>query len=340
MAEELPFVSVVVPMRNEQRFIERCLRSLMAQDYPQDRFEVIVVDGGSDDGSRDILDSLRPDFAGLRVVENRGRHTGRGLNIGLALAQGEVIARLDAHAVAAPDFIRESVAALQRTGADVVGGPITTLGEGRVGESIAIAISSPFGVGNATFRYSHREQWTDTVAFPAYRRDVFDRFGTFAEIEAGEDDEFHYRLRDGGARILLTPAISSTYYGRRSLWGLAKQYFSYGQAKVVVLSRHPRRTRLRQLAPACLVLGILGSAIAAAFGGLMLLPLAILAGIYIGVSVGFSLGLAWQHGWQHAFRLPIAFATMHFAYGIGFLSGLIRRTFGQQVAVPKEAEAP
>ena len=340
MAEDLPFVSVVVPMRNEQRFIERCLRSLMAQDYPQDRFEVIVVDGGSDDGSRDILESLRPEFTALRVVENRGRHTGRGLNIGLALAQGDVIARLDAHAVAAPGFIRESVAALQRTGADVVGGPITTLGEGSVGESIAIAISSPFGVGNAAFRYSQREQWTDTVAFPAYRRDVFDRFGTFAEIEAGEDDEFHYRLRDGGARILLTPAISSTYYSRRSLWGLTKQYFSYGQAKVVVLSRHPRRTRLRQLAPACLVLGILGTAIAAAFGGLMLLPLAVLTGIYLGISVGFSLGLAWQNGWQHAFRLPITFATMHFAYGFGFLSGLLRRSLGQQVAVPKEAEAP
>lgn len=340
MAEDLPFVSVVVPMRNEQRFIERCLRSLMAQNYPQDRFEVIVVDGGSDDGSRDILESLSPEFTALRVVENRGRHTGRGLNIGLALAQGEVIARLDAHAVAAPGFIRESVAALERTGADVVGGPITTLGEGRVGESIAIAISSPFGVGNATFRYSRREQWTDTVAFPAYRRDVFDRFGTFAEIEAGEDDEFHYRLRDGGARILLTPAISTTYYSRRSLWGLAKQYFSYGQAKVVVLSRHPRRTRLRQLAPACLVLGILGTAIAAAFGGLMFLPVAVLAGIYLGVSVGFSLGLARQHGWQHAFRLPITFAAMHFSYGIGFLSGLLRRSFGQQVAVPKEAEAP
>lgn len=341
MAEEFPFVSVVVPMRNEQRFIERCLRSLMAQDYPQDRFEVIVVDGGSDDGSREILDSLRPDFAGLRVVENRGRHTGRGLNIGLALAQGDVIARLDAHAIAAPSFIRESVAALQRTGADVVGGPITTLGEGRVGKSIAIAMASPFGVGNATFRYSHQEQWTDTVAFPAYRRDVFDRFGTFAEIEAGEDDEFHYRLRDGGARILLTPNVSSTYYGRSSLWALAKQYFSYGQAKVVVLSRHPRRTRLRQLAPACLVLGIFGTAIAAAFGGLMLLPLAVLAGIYVGVSVGFSLGLAWQHGWQHALRLPITFATMHFAYGLGFLGGLLRRTFGQPVAVPnEEAKAP
>ena len=119
MAEDLPFVSVVVPMRNEQRFIERCLRSLMAQNYPQDRFEVIVVDGGSDDGSRDILESLRSEFTSLRVVANRGRHTGRGLNIGLALSQGDVIARLDAPASAPPRSTRTSVPALARTRAAV-----------------------------------------------------------------------------------------------------------------------------------------------------------------------------------------------------------------------------
>lgn len=340
MAEEFPFVSVIVPMRNEERYIERCIRSLTAQDYPRDRFEVIVIDGGSEDGSRDVVESLCREFASLRLIENRDRQAARGLNLGLAYAEGDVIARLDGHAVAEPSFIRESVAAMQRTGADVVGGPITSLGEGAIGETIALAISSPFGVGNATFRYGTKEEWTDTVAFPAYRRDVFDRFGTFAEIEAGEDDEFHYRIRDGGGRILLTPSIGSTYYGRRTYWELARQYFSYGQAKVVVLSRHPRRTRLRQLAPACLVLSIIGTAIAAAFGGLMLLPLAVLAGLYLGTSIGFSLGIARHNGWQHAIRLPLAFACMHIAYGLGFLSGLVRRSFGQPVAVPKEAEAP
>ncbi len=340
MSEEFPYVSVIVPMRNEGRYIERCIRSLAAQDYPRERFEVIVIDGASDDGSRDIVESLEPELASLRIVENRDRQTARGLNIGLAFAEGDVIVRLDGHAAADSAFIREGVAALQRTSADVVGGPIASMGEGATGETIALAMSSPFGVGNATFRYSEEEQWTDTVAFPTYRRDVFDRFGAFAEIEAGEDDELHYRLRDQGGRILLTPAIRSTYFSRRNYWGLFGQYFSYGQAKVVVLSRHPRRIRLRQLAPACLVLGILGSAIAAVFGGLMLLPLAVLAGIYLGSSIGYSLGLAKQHGWGHLFRLPLAFASMHFAYGIGFLSGLLRRSFGRAVAVPKEAEAP
>jgi glycosyltransferase involved in cell wall biosynthesis len=326
-------------MRNERRHIERCLRSLAAQDYPRDRFEVIVVDGNSNDGSRELVDSFSDEVPGLRVLENRGKLTARGLNIGLAFARGEVIARVDAHAAVEPDFLRESVAVLQRTGADVVGGPIETIGEGGVGDAVALAVSSPFGVGNAVFRYSQREQWTDTVAFPAYRRDVFDRIGPFAEIDGGEDDEFHYRLRDAGGRILLTPTIRSTYFPRRSYWGLARQYFGYGQAKVVVLSRHPRRTRLRQLVPATFVLSILASAVVAYFGGFFVLPLALLAGAYVAASLGASLVVARRGGWRHVLRLPLAFACMHLAYGLGFLIGLVRRAFGQSVAMPQEAES-
>ena len=342
MSEEatFPFVSVVVPMRNERRYVERCLRSLAAQDYPRDRFEVIVVDGSSTDGSRQLAESMSEEVPNLRVLENRGKQTARGLNIGLASARGDVIARVDAHAAIAPDFLRESVAALRRTGADVVGGPIETLGEGPAGEAVALAVASPFGVGDAVFRYSQREQWTDTVAFPAYRRDVFDRFGPFAEIDGGEDDELHYRLRDGGGRVLLTPAIRSTYYARHSYWALARQYFGYGQAKVVVLSRHPRRTRLRQLVPGAFVLALLVSAALAFFGGLLVLPAAILAGAYLTASLGASLVVARRHGWRHVLRLPLAFACMHLAYGLGFLSGLLRRAFGQPVATPREAEAP
>lgn len=335
-----PFVSVVVPMRNERRYIERCLRSLVALDYPRDRFEVIVVDGGSTDGSLALVESMRDELPNLRVVENRGRHTSRGLNLGLAFARGEVIARVDAHASVAPDFLTESVAALRRTDADAVGGPIETLGEGRAGAAIALAVSSPFGVGNAVFRYSQREQWTDTVAFPAYRRDVFDRIGPFAEIDGGEDDEFHLRLLDAGGRILLTPRIRSTYYARRSYAELARQYFGYGQAKVVVLSRHPRRTRLRQLVPSGFLVALVASFFAALFGGLLALPLAVIGGAYFAASLGVSVALARKRGWRHLPRLPFAFVCMHLAYGLGFLSGLLRRSVGQPVAVPREAEAP
>ena len=341
MSEEpLPFVSVVVPMRNEGRYIERCLRSIAAQDYPKDRFEVIVVDGGSTDSSRELVDSMRDALPNMRVVDNKGKHTSRGLNIGLAYAHGEVIARVDGHAYVASDFVTESVAALRRTGADAVGGPIKTLGEGATGEAIALAVSSPFGVGNAVFRYSQREQWTDTVAFPAYRRDVFDRIGPFAEIEGGEDDDFHLRLVDAGGRLLLTPRIQSTYFARSSLLDLLRQYFGYGQAKSVVLTRHPRRTRLRQLVPSAFVVAVIASLIVAAFGGVLALPLAVIGGTYLLALAAASVLVAQKNGWRHLLRLPWTFACMHFAYGIGFLSGLLRRSVGQPVAVPREVEAP
>jgi glycosyltransferase involved in cell wall biosynthesis len=327
-------------MRNERRYIERCLASIAAQDYPRDQYEVLVVDGGSTDGSRELVEAMRDKLPNLRVIENRGKHTSRGLNIGLAFARGDVIARVDAHASIAAGYLTESVAALRRTNADAVGGPIETLGDGSTGEAIALAVSSPFGVGNAVFRYSQREQWTDTVAFPAYRRDVFDRIGPFAEIEGGEDDEFHLRLIDAGGRILLTPRIRSTYYSRRSLLELARQYFGYGQAKTVVLMRHPRRTRLRQLVPAGFLVALVASLFVALFGGVLVLPLAVIGGAYLATLLGASLLIAAKHGWRYLPRLPFAFMCMHVSYGLGFLSGLLRRGVGQPVAVPREAGAP
>jgi succinoglycan biosynthesis protein ExoA len=339
--ETLPtFVSVIVPMRNERRYIDRCLRSLAEQDYPRDRYEVIVVDGSSNDGSLEIVESFRDKLPNLRIVENRGCNTARGLNIGLAFARGDVIARVDAHAAVAPDHLRESTAALARTHADAAGGPIRTLGEGPSGESIALAVSSPFGVGNAVFRYSEKEQWTDTVAFPAYRRDVFDRIGTFAEIDGGEDDEFHFRLLDAGGKILLTPVIRPTYYARHTYFGLMRQYFGYGQAKVVVLSRHPKRTRLRQLIPSAFIVALVASLVLAFFGGVFTLPLGFLWGGYLLASLAVAAVLARRHGFRHLVRLPVAFACMHIAYGLGFLCGLLRRSVGAPVAVPREVGAP
>src|SRR4030042_353336 len=200
----LPFVSVLIPMRNEERHIEVCLHSLARQDYPHERFEVLVLDGASSDRSRGLVEEFAAgEDLNLRLIDNPGRTTARGLNLGIAHARGDIIARVDAHAAVAPDFLRQSVDALTTTDADGVGGPIESVGRGLIGEAIAIAMSSPFGVGNAHFRYSREAQYTDTVAFPAYRRQIFDRIGPFAEdVNYGEDDEFHYRLGDDGGRVL------------------------------------------------------------------------------------------------------------------------------------------
>jgi cellulose synthase/poly-beta-1,6-N-acetylglucosamine synthase-like glycosyltransferase len=313
-------------MRNEEQYIGGCLRSLAAQDYPRDRFEVLVVDGDSTDGSREVAEDVaRETGLPLRLLLNPRRSTPSGLNVGIAQARGEVITRVDAHAHVDRRFLSESVSTLLRSDADVVGGPISSVGDGLVGGAIALAMSSPFGVGNAAFRYSQEEQYTDTVAFPTYRRSVFERLGPFAEdLEWGEDDEFHYRLGDAGGRLLLTPRVASTYYTRSSLWALARQYFRYGRAKVEVLRRHPRRTRLRQLAPGAFVLGLTATGALATKRGLFVLPLAAVAAAYGLASLAASLRATGRGRRRYLPVLPAAFACLHLTYGLGFLVGLAR----------------
>jgi succinoglycan biosynthesis protein ExoA len=338
--DTLPFVSIVVPMRNEERYVGGCLRSLAAQDYPRGRFEVLLVDGDSTDGSRRVAEDVaRETGLPLRLIANPRRSTPCGLNEGIAQARGELIARVDAHAEVHPRFLSESVAAIIESGADVVGGPISSAGDGLLGGAIALAMSSPFGVGNAAFRYSQEEQYTDTVAFPTYRRSVFERLGPFAEdLEWGEDDEFHYRLGDAGGRVLLTPRVASTYFTRPSLGALARQYFRYGRVNVEVLRRHPRRARVRQLVPAAFVLALAGTGTLATKGGRWALPLAAVAGAYGLASLGASLRAA-SGGKRHYLPvLPAAFACLHVSYGLGFLSGVARRVMAAKAQGARKQE--
>ncbi len=318
-------------MRNEERYIGDCLRSLAAQDYPHDRFEVLVIDGESSDDSPDIAQRFAADSdIDVRLFENPALKTAHGFNIGLDAARGEVIVRVDAHAEVAPDFLTESVAALRETDADAAGGPIKSVAEGLVGEAIALAMSSPFGIGNAAFRYSQEPQYTDTVAFAAYRRDVFERIGSFAEdIDFGEDDELNYRLREAGGKIFLTPKIRSIYHTRSSLPALFRQYRAYGRAKVKVLRRHPAQGRLRQFVPAAFVgssAGLwLASRVLRAYRPLLKLVL----GLYLLAALAASFQIASTKGWRYLPVLPLAFACLHVSYGLGFLESLARNLDGQ-----------
>jgi GT2 family glycosyltransferase len=230
-----------------------------------------------------------------------------------------VVAYVLGHGELAPDFVREAVAALARTGADAVGGPIETRGDGAWGRAIAAALSSPFGVGGARFRYSQRESEVDTVAFAAYRRDVFDRIGGFDENMAGDEDgDFHARLRAAGGRILLSPRIHAVYHARGSLAALARQYLAFGAAKARTARRHGDTLRAYHLAPAGLVL----TGIAAAAGPHPLRRLA-RAGLaaYAAVSVLASAARLPDLGPSIALRLPAVFAAIHLSYGAGWLLG-------------------
>jgi GT2 family glycosyltransferase len=315
-----PFVSVVAPVRNEERYIERCLYAVARQDYSRDRIEVLVVDGRSDDRTREIVARFAAESTlDVRLIDNPARTAAAAMNIGLAEARGDVILRVDGHAALAPDYVRRAVAALDASNADCVGGVLENEGDTHVGRAIAAAMSSPFGVGGAKFRTGGGGP-VDTVAFGAYRRRVFEILGKFREdIGAGEDDEFNYRLRDAGGVILLVPEMRATYTVRDSLPALWRQYFAYGRAKPEVLRLHPAQAQARQLAPPALVAALAGSGALAVFGRAGALK-AMLA-VYAAFAAVASIALALKRRVRLLPLLPVVLACMHVAYGCGVFAG-------------------
>jgi cellulose synthase/poly-beta-1,6-N-acetylglucosamine synthase-like glycosyltransferase len=246
------------------------------------------------------------------------------MNAGIAAARGEVIVRVDGHTIVERDYVRRCVEALRRSGAQNVGGRMTAVGETPFARAVAAATSSPFGVGGARFHYSNREEWVDTVYMGAWPRNVLEDLGGFdPEMVRDQDDELNYRLRARGGRILLSPEIRSRYFNRPTLRSLARQYFQYGFWKVRVLQKHPRQMRPRQFAPPALVAGLGLAVVASPFWRPAGLALAALGGSYAAANLAASAWTARKRDGRLAL-LPVAFATLHFSYGLGFLSGLAR----------------
>lgn len=320
---KLPRVSVIIAMRNEEAYIGKCLASLAEQDYPSELLEVLVIDGRSTDRSREIVRAGQGELRNLRLLDNEKKVAPVAFNMGINNAQGQIVVIISAHCYLASNYISRCVEYLARTAADCVGGPIESIGEDRNARAVALAMSSPFGVGDALFRYSHREQYVDTLAFGAYRREIFDRVGLFdEELVGNEDDEFNYRLRRHGGKLLLTPAIKSFYYSRPSLGALWRQYFRYGFGKVRVVQKHPGLVRLRHLIPGLFVASLLVSGVLALFIPVFALLFALIVVSYLSLSLLVSLRIASKQGWQYLPILPLAFASLHFGYGIGFLGGV------------------
>jgi glycosyltransferase involved in cell wall biosynthesis len=320
----LPLVTILMPVRNEAAFLERSLGSVLLQDYPSDRLEILVLDGISDDRTREIVRKLQAQHSNLALIDNPGRIVATGLNIGLKRARGTIIVRVDGHTEIASDYVSECVAALSRRRADNVGGRMTATGDGAFGSAVAIATSSPFGVGDAHFHYSDKEQWVDTVYLGAWPREVFERIGLFdEELVRDQDDEFNYRLRAAGGRILLVPSIRSLYTVRGSASRLWRQYFQYGYWKVRVLQKHFRQMKPRQFVPPIFVASLAALAIAAAASPLALGGLIAVSGLYFSVNIVASVAAA-RRRWRLLALVAISFAILHFAYGTGFLAGLFR----------------
>ena len=223
----MPFVSVIMPVRNEADFIARSLCAVLSQEWPADKMEVIVADGMSTDRTRQLIQTLMLQHANLKLVDNLGRIAPTGLNAALRAAVGEIIVRVDGHCEIAPDYVRRCVEHLTaQPEIDCVGGPIETIGGSTVSQAIALGMSSTFGVGGSPFRtVTGKTLLVDTVAFPAYRQCMMQQAGWFdEELVRNQDDEYSYRMRKLGAKILLAADVHARYYSRSSLSSLWRQY--------------------------------------------------------------------------------------------------------------------
>lgn len=323
MNEASPAVSIVVPCYNERDHIEPCLHSILAQEPLPGGFEVIIADGMSTDGTRDILMRLARDDPRLQVIDNPGRIVSTGLNAAIRAAQGKVIIRMDAHTAYAPDYVRQCLAVLQETGADDVGGPWVAKGVGLVGRAIAAAFQFPFAGGGPRGHNPRYEGALDTVYLGCWPREVFDRIGFFdEELVRNQDDEFCLRLTRAGGRIWQSPRIKSWYRPRESLGGLFRQYMQYGYWKVRVIQKHKRPASIRHLVPGLFAFMLIGLPLVslwwgpAAWGWLGLMV------AYAICNAAASFLTAYQHGWKLVLPLPLVFACYHFGYGYGFLGGL------------------
>lgn len=327
-----PLVSVIVPCRNEAQFIDRCIHSVLASEYPPERLEVIVADGMSEDGTRERVDRHAARDRRVRRIDNPGRSTPQALNRAIAAAQGDLILRLDAHARIAPDYLARAVQTLESSGADCVGGAMRTLaaGSGAFAEPIRIGLSQSFGVGNAHFRTgSGTPRWVDTVFGACWRREVFERVGGFDErLERSQDIEFSSRLRRAGGKILMSPEMQIDYYARATLGGFWRQNWSNGLWAILPFGCVPGMVvRWRHLAPLVLVCGLAGSAAAAAWTRIGW-PAMALAALYIAANLAASIQAAWrERSLALLFMLPVVFASLHLAYGLGSLWGCVRLAF-------------
>jgi GT2 family glycosyltransferase len=336
-----PFVTVVVPVRNEIRTIDRCLGALLEQDYPRASTEILVVDGDSDDGTPEVVRDHARHAPHVRLLANPARHAASAMNVGIAAARGDVVARVDGHALVPPDFLRRTVETLvNHPDVACTSGALVTQGRTPWGRAIAAAMSSPAGVGFARFRTGARKpRLVDTVAFPVYRRETLAHLGPFdEELVRNQDDELNLRLTRRGGRILLLPDLRILYYCQGSLRGLARQYFQYGYWKVRVIQKHGAPAAWRHLVPATLVLVLALAAIAAPVPALRPFALLVPAAYAAALAVAATAIAARRKAIAQTPRIAAALATLHLAYGAGFWTGLWR--FGPPRRKRAEAVAP
>jgi succinoglycan biosynthesis protein ExoA len=310
-------LSIIIPTLNERPHLEELLHSIRTLD-PIDK-EIIFVDGGSEDDTREYLEGISAQQPDIKVVHNPEKFVSQGFNKAFRIAQGEYLSLVGAHAIYPPGYFTACINAIASGQCDVAGGFLVHEGKTITGQAISVAMSSRFGVGNTAFRTARKRQYVDSVAFAVYDRVVFEKAGLFdEELVRNQDDEFHYRLNAMGLKILLIPELEVRYFVRDNLSALWKQYLQYGYYKPMVFKKVKSGMRLRHLAPPIFAIYVTG------------LPLAwwnigYLWPLMIYLLIGAVIALTSTTNFRLWGRTILAFGVLHLAYGFGFLRRLIKR---------------
>jgi glycosyltransferase involved in cell wall biosynthesis len=329
---QYPTVSVVIPCRNAEQHLGKALDSVLANDYPMGRMEILLIEGRSEDNTMAIVRDYAARHPQIRIIDNPNRHLAAALNLGVLHTSSEIFLRLDAHASCQPDYIRKSVDALFALNADNVG-PVLNIVPGRdtlIAKSIALVWAHPLGGGTAAYKGGWRKwgqpQEVPTVPYGCMRKSIFDRLGPYDEnVSRSEDLDFNRRIREAGGRIFLHPDIVVTYHTRSSFRELAVHGFANGKMLTLPLKFHKRVFLWKHLAPLALASGLLLSGLLAIwFPGLAWLAFS-LAAVYVVTILACSAALAVsQKNWRNLGPLLASYVILHFGYGLGSIWGIFQ----------------
>lgn len=335
----VPFLSVVVPVYNEEKYLDICFQSMLSQNYPKESMEWIFVDGMSTDQTASLLKKFQAQYPDLvHVLQNPNKTAPYAMNIGIRQSKGIYIIRLDAHAEYADDYFSQCVQVLEETGADNVGGVMETKARTPKGKLIAKMLSSKFGVGDSQFRTNGKDGYVDTVPFGAFRRDIFDRVGLYdGRLSRNQDSELNYRILHYGGKIYLSSRIRLAYYCRETVGSILKMGLTNGRWNIITSKLCPGSMRPRHFVPLLFVLSLLGMPMFSILWQPML-PLFTLE-LLAYVALDFLFSVKANEGILGMAFLFFLFPCFHIAYGCGsllgvfeVLSGKYNRIIGKKVS--------
>ncbi len=326
--EALPFVTVVVPCRNEEKHIGRCLESILANDYPKERMEILVLDGMSEDKTREIVAGYADRFPCIRLVDNPQKHIPVAMNIGIRTARGERILKMDAHSTYQREYISRCVHYQDAYGAENAGGvwKMVPGADTATARAIVLGLGHRFGSGNANVKVGvEKPTWSDTAAFGCFKKELFERIGLYDEkLLSSSDLDLNQRIQAAGGGILVVPDVVISYMADANLRALRRHVFADGVWVSYVLKFGKRAFSWRHWVPAVFVLSLVAAfALGAVNRGFLWLGLSI-AGVYVAASLVVSVQIAARERKpRYALLLPVVFAVRHFVHGIGTLFGLV-----------------